>query len=92
MEYIFTFGSTSHSIKAEQTLLAAKLSVTVMPLPAAIRAGCGLCLRVAKDDMPAAQRALQEADVPIEQVYRRRPDGPGATYTPYLKEENDENT
>ncbi len=91
MEYVFTFGSTSHSIKAEQTLLAAELSVTVMPLPAAVRAGCGLCLRVAKDDLLTAQRTLKQADVPVEQIYRRRLDGSAATYTPYSKEENDEN-
>lgn len=92
MEYVLTFTSTSHSIKAEQALLAANVPVTVMPLPAAVRAGCGLCLRVAKNDLLAAQRTLQEADVPIERIYRRNLEGSTAAYTPYSKEEKDENT
>ena len=46
MEYIFTFNTTNIAIKAENTLLERNIEVTVMPLPSAIRAGCGISLKV----------------------------------------------
>ena len=92
MEYILTFGSTSHSIRAEQTLLAKGLSVTVMPLPSAIRAGCGLCLRVREPHLAAARETLSDAAVPIERIYLREPTGPVSTYTLFSKEESRENS
>ena len=91
MEHILTFGSTSHSIRAEQLLLAAGLSVSVMPLPSAIRAGCGLCLRVAAAALPSARVALDAAGVPIEHIYLREPSGSGSIYTPYSEEAAHEN-
>lgn len=83
MEYVLTFGNTNHSIKGEQTLLARQIDVAVMPLPPAIRAGCGLCLRIWADDLPAAREALDQAGVPIQDIYARRQTDDGSAYTLY---------
>lgn len=59
MEYILTFENTNFAIKAEQSLLAEKLQVGVMPLPSQIRAGCGICLRIKEDEIKAALSILK---------------------------------
>lgn len=62
-EILFTFDSTAHAIAAEQLLLAKGLGVTVMPLPAAIHAGCGICLRLPPQLLPAALQEIGRAHV-----------------------------
>ena len=72
MEIVFTFANTNYAIKAERALLDGGLTVQVMPLPPVVKAGCGLCLRLAPQDAKAACRLLQAAQVPYENLYERR--------------------
>lgn len=70
-EIVFTFASAHYAIQAENILLKASLPVKVMPLPGAIRAGCGLCLRLPLPKAGTAQRLLKEQRVSIQQAYRK---------------------
>ena len=63
MDHLATFKSVNQAIKAENALLKLNLDITVMPLPAEIRAGCGICLRIRRHEMPQAVEALQAADI-----------------------------
>jgi hypothetical protein len=56
-EYMFTFSSTRDAIEGERKLLAAGLGAGVMPLPAALGAGCGICLRIRPEDLEGALAA-----------------------------------
>jgi hypothetical protein len=71
MEVVFTFSNTNYAIQAERTLLSANLKVKVMPLPSAIRAGCGLCLRLHEKDSKKAQNILENINIPAEQIFIR---------------------
>ncbi len=79
-EAVFTFHSAHGAIKGEQSLIEGGVPVKVMALPAALGAGCGICLRVDLDDLPAARRFLAEADVVPEKVYRKSFEGGRAVY------------
>jgi hypothetical protein len=57
-EFMFTFAAAGDAIGAEKKLLAGGLAPAVMPLPDQIGAGCGLCLRVAPDDLERARSLL----------------------------------
>lgn len=57
-EFLFAFPSTSCAILAEKILLEQNLLVTVMPLPASIKAGCGICLRVPMEQLNLATNIL----------------------------------
>lgn len=71
MELVLTFVNTSHSVKAEQALLAGGVETVVMPLPSAIRAGCGLCLQISSGNLARADALLAQAEVPVEGRYFR---------------------
>ena len=63
MEYVITFNNTNHAIKAEQCLLKHSLHVGVLPLPAELRAGCGISLRVIPDNMEQALGILEDNEI-----------------------------
>jgi len=71
MEYIITFNNTNHAIKAEQCLLKHSLHVGVLPLPAQIKAGCGICLRVAPSDIKSAICIITDNDIKEFMLYSR---------------------
>ena len=58
MEYVITFKNTNLAIKSEQCLLEQNISVGVLPLPSQISAGCGICLRISRDEIRAALKVL----------------------------------
>lgn len=68
-DILLTFAGTHHAIAAEQALLGCGVAVRVMPLPGAIAAGCGLCLRVARDSLDAATACLNTAGVQVQNLY-----------------------
>lgn len=70
-EIVYTFGGTHEAIASEGALLAAGLAVRVMPLPAQIGAGCGLCLRVEATARPQADAALAAAGLQPEGTWRQ---------------------
>lgn len=70
-EMVFSFSSTNHAIQAEQCLLDAALAVRVMPLPSAIKAGCGICLRLPWGERAAALSCLRARDISPQHVHVR---------------------
>lgn len=70
-DLILSFSTTNHAILGENLLLAQNISVRVMPLPGAIRAGCGLCLRLSPEDVTAGLKALAQGAVPVEGLYQK---------------------
>lgn len=85
-ELVLTFSATSKVILAERTLLDAGLVVRVLPLPSVIRAGCGLCLRLAPASGDEALRLLEFAGASPEKLYIRTPGGSQSDYRPWRNE------
>ena len=54
---------------AEQSLLEGGFSVQVMPVPSAIREGCGFCLRLSPDDLKRAAVFLSEREISLTEAY-----------------------
>ncbi|MCL2227394.1 MAG: DUF3343 domain-containing protein [Oscillospiraceae bacterium] len=71
MEYIITFKNTNLAIKAEQCLLEQKLQVGVLPLPSQISAGCGICVRIAQDEIKSALAPLSDKNIDEIGLYFR---------------------
>lgn len=63
---IISFDSTQSAILAENLLLTKALKVNVMPLPSAIKAGCGIALIVNKEDI---DRVILLLDTQIKDRY-----------------------
>jgi len=61
--------STSHAIRAEQVLYRAGVSCKLIPVPRHLSSDCGVCLRVEREDIAAAERALREARVEMQGVH-----------------------
>jgi hypothetical protein len=70
-EILFTFYNTHHSIMAEQMLLDAKIPVKVMPMPEAITAGCGLCLRIQESDSRFAFQVLDQGGITPRGMFKK---------------------
>ena len=70
-EIVFTFPATSHAIQAESLLLKAGFNVQVMPLPPAIQAGCGICLRLPPPESGDAQILFKKHAISPQQIYIR---------------------
>lgn len=76
MEIVFTFHNTYGAINGERLLLENGLAVRVMPLPACLGAGCGLCLRLPQADLDRALAILAGAAIEPQEVYlKKRLDG-----------------
>ena len=70
-DILFTFHNTHHSIMAETLLLGEKISVKVMPMPEAITAGCGLCLRLPEGDCPKALEILKQSSIIPRGIFKK---------------------
>jgi hypothetical protein len=82
-EVLFTFNTVLDAIRAEKSLIDAGVPARVMPMPDAIGAKCGMCLRVDAPDRVRAQSALP---VPVKGVYAVSGEGRAKTYTPLKAE------
>lgn len=67
---VFTFASTHEAMAAEDVLREEGLSLDVIPPPRDLSAGCGLALRIALDDVPAALEALSREEARFEALHR----------------------
>lgn len=85
-ELVFTFHSTHQAIKGEQSLVNGGLKVRVMALPNSLGAGCGLCLRVAPDEVTTALALLQDVGIEPEGVYSKVMEEGRAVYLPLGRE------
>jgi hypothetical protein len=81
VEGIICFESTSQAIMAEQALLEAAFHVRVMPKPAAIKGGCGFCLRFLPDDLEKAVLFLLKQGVHVNETYRMEESGGSVSYS-----------
>ncbi len=70
-EIVFTFADAHNAVNGEKALAGAGLAVRVMPRPAVLGEGCGICLRVGLGDRYAAAEILQKMGVTAEACYRR---------------------
>lgn len=68
---VFAFETTRAAIVGERALLDAGLDARVMPRPASLGEGCGICLRVPDGDGEAASAALRAAGAPVQGVFRK---------------------
>jgi len=80
MEYLITFTSTNFAIKAEHCLLEKKLQVNVLPLPSQIIAGCGICLRITRDEVISALKTLADRQIDIMGLFVRTSENGGYSY------------
>lgn len=85
MEFLFAFESTAAAIGAEQTLLTQGLRVLVMNLPSAIKAGCGIALRLPSAQLKQGVAALAKAGIGGYTVYTRTIQGGASSYTLYAE-------
>jgi len=58
--------STSHAIRAEHILARAGVSCKLIPVPRHLSSDCGVCMRVERTDVAAAEAALRAAGVETE--------------------------
>ncbi len=70
-EIIIAFQSTHDAIASEQLLLASGIRAKVMPLPAQIAAGCGICLRVPQEELQQAFGILTGAGIASYKAWER---------------------
>lgn len=87
MEVVFTFHNTHDAISGERLLLEGNVKVRVMALPASLGAGCGLCLRVASDDLADSRRLLKESAICPQAVYAKDLENGKTVYTPLEERE-----
>ncbi len=86
IEVVFSFANTHGAIQAEQCLLNAALPVRVMPLPAAIRAGCGICLRLPLAKQTVALALLQASHISPQSIHIRNVNDGASTYIEWKEE------
>lgn len=60
---------TSHAIRAEHLLNRAGIACKMIPVPRHLSSNCGVCVRVERADVEAAQKALEEGSLDIEGVH-----------------------
>lgn len=83
MEYVFTFASTHHAVYAEELLKQLQIPVRVMPLPNALGASCGICLRVDPENFAVSKAHLAEKKVAVEGIYLAQDTAEGRVYEPW---------
>jgi hypothetical protein len=81
-EVVLTFHNTHEAISGERLLLMGGVKVRVMPLPSSLGAGCGLCLRVAPDELDGSRRLLKEAAINPHGLYLKGVEDGKTVYTP----------
>lgn len=80
LELVFVFENVHHAIMAEKFMLENQIVVKVMPLPPTIKAGCGICLRIAPSEHDFAMDLLEQNDIKIEGEYLRRQENHRSVY------------
>ncbi|MBO0439562.1 DUF3343 domain-containing protein [Candidatus Enterococcus ikei] len=84
MDYLLTFQNTHYAIHGEKTLMNTNISVSVMALPTSLGDFCGICLRLAAQDLAVGCECLKAENVPIEAIFKIESRNNERTYTPCL--------
>lgn len=61
--------STSHAMRVEKLLRGQGIACKMIPVPRQISSDCGVCIRIAQQDVEAARRAIEAGGVEIEAVH-----------------------
>jgi hypothetical protein len=75
MECLLTFPNVHYAIQSEKLLLAKNIAVTVVALPASLGDFCGVCLRIAKQDLTKSHCLLEEAKLSVKAIYTIEKEG-----------------
>jgi len=67
-DVILVFNSVHQTLMAEKLLNSAKLSFLVVPVPPFVNEGCGLGIRIAKEQLEQTQKILQQAGITLLKV------------------------
>ncbi len=73
--YVLTFDSTHLAMAAENALKHENLSPQIIPLPTQISAGCGLSIKISKDNFELAMQILAFKKVSVSKVFFARQTG-----------------
>ncbi|HIS41111.1 MAG TPA: DUF3343 domain-containing protein [Candidatus Aphodovivens avistercoris] len=76
--YLVAFESTHAALAADKALSAAGVAHLTIPVPAAVRAGCGIALKFEAESPDAALAALAAAGCPTDAAALYLQTGPGA--------------
>lgn len=60
--------STSHAVRLERLLAARGVGNKMIPVPRQLSSDCGVCLRVARADVPAVLEILAGAAMPVQGI------------------------
>jgi hypothetical protein len=66
---LFTFGSTSHALKAEAHLKSIGANFITIPTPREISASCGLSIKMYCDNREVYHRSVVEQKISVDGVY-----------------------
>jgi hypothetical protein len=60
--------STSHAIRVEKLLKDRKVESKLIPVPRQISSDCGVCVRIARDEIEAARAVILAAKIEIQDI------------------------
>ena len=60
--------STSHAMRIEHVLAMIKLETKIIPVPRHLSSNCGVCVRIRRGDIPAAQQQLKKNKVAYNEI------------------------
>lgn len=60
--FIITFDTTSHAIAMEKYCKEHQIKGRLIPIPATISAGCGICWKMTEEDYMSNQSQIQKID------------------------------
>ena len=61
--------STSHALRIEKLLDGQGITNKLIPVPRQISSDCGVCVRILRADVPAAQVAIDAAQIDIQGIH-----------------------
>jgi hypothetical protein len=65
---ILMYG-TSHAIRAEHLLNQAGIACKLIPVPRHLSSSCGVCVRIERGDVEAAEEALAKGSLDTEGIH-----------------------
>jgi hypothetical protein len=60
--------STSHAIRIEKLLQERKVGSKLIPVPRQLSSDCGVCVRIARDEIEAARAVILAARIEIQDI------------------------
>ncbi|MBN1419315.1 MAG: DUF3343 domain-containing protein [Planctomycetes bacterium] len=66
---VILVSSTSHALRAERLLGAARILCRLIPVPRHLSSDCGVCVRVDRSDGERAVAVLESAKVAVEGLH-----------------------